>query len=202
MARLLRITGKVVTTVAVLVAVLVVTAVLVVPRVTGGAALTVLSGSMTPTYPVGSIVVVVPTDPTTIQPGDVITYQAAPGVAEFVTHRVVRVQHDTQPLSFVTKGDANTGEDREPVPVGAVRGTVRFHLPHLGTVGDVVRTPPGMLALGGPLVLLFVATQVRTILRELRRPDADAAPAASNGPPTPIAAATPTDDVAEVESHV
>jgi len=190
MARLLRFAGRVVTTAAVLVAVLVVTAVLVVPRVTGGAALTVLSGSMTPTYPVGSVVVVVPTDPTTIQPGDVITYQARPGVAEFVTHRVVRVQSDTQPMSFVTKGDANTAEDREPVPVGAVRGTVRFHLPYLGTLGDFARTPLGLLTVGGPLVLAFVAKQIRTVRDELRRPSES-----GDGPTT-------TDDVTEVETHV
>jgi signal peptidase I len=142
--------------------------VVVIPRASGGAALTVLSGSMTPTYPVGSIVLVVPTDPMTIKPGDVITYQTAPGVAEYVTHRVMRIQHDTTPMSFVTKGDANRGEDTEPVPVGAVRGTVRMHVPYLGTISDYVRTPVGLALLLMIPAGWFIASQTRSIVNELR----------------------------------
>ncbi|MFA9428957.1 signal peptidase I [Egicoccus sp. AB-alg2] len=173
MTAIARAASRLATAAAVLLAVLVLAVAFVIPRLTGGAALTVLSGSMTPTYPVGSIVLVVPANPTEIVPGDVITFQTQPGVQEFVTHRVVRVQ-DTDPLSFVTKGDANSGEDREPVPAGAVRGTVRFHLPYLGSISDFVRTPAGMLTLGGPLLLLFMVQQFANMRSELRRERTDA----------------------------
>jgi signal peptidase len=140
----------------------------VVPRVQGGAALNVLTGSMTPTIPAGSIVVVTPTAPDTIKPGDVITYQMAPGVAEYVTHRVVRVQRKTQPMSFITKGDANPGID-DPVPFGAVRGKVTFNMPYVGTASEFVRTRAGLTAIAVIPALLLVITLGKNILRELRR---------------------------------
>src|SRR3546814_1277964 len=52
----------------------------------------------------------------TIEAGEVITYQAEPGKAAYVTHRVVEVIMEDGQRSFVTKGDANRGNDVEPVP--------------------------------------------------------------------------------------
>src|SRR3546814_8282824 len=62
-----------------------------IPKATGSTSLTVLTGSMSPAIPPGSIVLVKPTDPSTIEAGEVITYQAEPGKAAYVTHRVVEV---------------------------------------------------------------------------------------------------------------
>jgi signal peptidase I len=154
---------------------------ILIPRMTGGAALTVLSGSMSPTYPAGSIVLVLPVDPQTVRPGDVITFQTAPGVAQFVTHRVVRVQHDTTPMSFITKGDANRGEDSEPVPIGAVRGTVRMHVPYLGTIAQHVRTPLGMALLLLIPAGWFLISQARSIVGEVRRGRSEGKPDEVNG---------------------
>lgn len=133
---------------------------LVLPRVTGAVPLTVLSGSMEPTIPVGSAVFIRPVDPATVQVGDVITYQAAPGVKELITHRVTEVQPDTEPPSFITKGDANRGEDLEPVPVGAVRGEVWFHVPYVGQAADLVHGPRGwavLAMLGGVLIAVHLS---------------------------------------------
>src|SRR4051794_38499467 len=63
----------------------------VLPRATHGTALTVLTGSMTPEIPVGSIVVDRPVDPGTLHVGDIATYQKEPGKAEFITHRIVKI---------------------------------------------------------------------------------------------------------------
>ena len=140
----------------------------VIPRIQGGAALNVLTGSMTPTIPPGSVVLVSPADPATIKPGDVITYQMAPGVAEYVTHRVVRVQTDTNPMSFITKGDANPGED-DPVPAGAVRGVVRFHMPYVGTASELIRTRAGLLILALIPALMVLVAFGKRIGREMRK---------------------------------
>lgn len=93
----------------VVVAALVVTTVL--PRATHGSALTVLTGSMTPAIPVGSVVVVRPVDPRTLQPGDIATYQVEEGEETFITHRVLKVHNEGEGLSFTFKGDANRGAD-------------------------------------------------------------------------------------------
>ena len=52
--------------------------VLVLPRITDGAALTVLTGSMTPEIPVGSVVLVRPVDTATLRVGDVAPTSPSP----------------------------------------------------------------------------------------------------------------------------
>jgi signal peptidase len=63
----------------------------VAPLVLGATPYTVLTGSMRPTYPPGTMVVVRPVDVERVAPGDVVTYQLASGRPEVVTHRVVAV---------------------------------------------------------------------------------------------------------------
>src|SRR3546814_7265110 len=78
-------------------------AALTVPRLMGGATLTVLSGSMSPTIPKGSIVLVKPVDPQSLDEGDVITWQVRPGESTYITHRIVEID-DARSLSFITQG--------------------------------------------------------------------------------------------------
>src|SRR4051812_26579357 len=104
---------------------------LVLPRATHGVALTVLTGSMTPLIPVGSVVVDRPVDPGTLHIGDIATYQKTPGKAEYITHRIIAIDPSKTPTLFTFKGDANRGPDVQPVPATAIRGKVWFHVPHL-----------------------------------------------------------------------
>ena len=83
-----------------------------------------------------SVVIDRPVDPNTLEVGDVATYQKAPGVAEFITHRVVAIHPETNPVTFTFKGDANRGPDITPVPATAIRGKVWFHVPYLGGIRD------------------------------------------------------------------
>lgn len=142
----------------------------VTPRVTGTVPLTVYTGSMEPGIPAGAIVLIEPVDPATLQPGDVITYQVAPDVDEYITHRIVRAQPETDPPSFVTKGDNNPGEDIDPVVVGAVRGKVWFDVPYVGTASEFVTGTRGIavLAVVAGVVLLF-----SVVSRMFRRAEPD-----------------------------
>jgi signal peptidase len=138
----------------------------VLPRATHGSALTVLTGSMTPGIPVGSVVLVRPVDPGTLQVGDVATYQREPGKPEYITHRILRIDSSTTPTSFVFKGDANRGADLDPVSANAIRGKVWFHVPYLGAVRDGLHgkggiTLLGMLVLGG-----YALSQLSGALRD------------------------------------
>lgn len=141
----------------------------VVPKAVGGVALTVLTGSMSPAIPAGSVVVVQPVDARTLRVGDVITYQAQPGVPDFITHRITRLNGDAQPPSVTTQGDANPEPDGAPVPVAAIRGKVVLHVPHLGTVRNAI----GIGASGWLLTVLglavYAAFQISLVARERRR---------------------------------
>lgn len=103
----------------------------------------VLSGSMEPTIPTGSVVVTRPVAPESIRAGDVIIYSflSGPGLT---THRVIQVESDNG-LKFITKGDANKDPDVNPVLPVQVGGIVAFDIPYAGYLISFIRTPLGLL---------------------------------------------------------
>lgn len=125
------------------------------PGLLGWQQLTVLTGSMEPEIPVGSMVYVQPVEPETLAEGDVVTFTQADG--DTVTHRVVR--NRTVEGTLVTKGDANAEEDVEPVPYDRVVGKVGLALPGAGDVFGYLSSDVGkiyMLAFGACGVMLVI----------------------------------------------
>lgn len=112
-------------------------AVVVVPLALGWVPLTVLSGSMEPTVPTGSQVVVAPlegeADAAGLGTGDVVTFMPRPDDPTLVTHRIVGVAVDGEGRrSFTTRGDANAAPDADPVTATQLRGLVKYHVPWAG----------------------------------------------------------------------
>jgi signal peptidase len=120
----------------------------------------VQTGSMSPTFEVGSLVVVGPVDPADVEIGMAIAYVDPADPARLVTHRVVGLAPGTQ-LAFVTRGDANATADPNPVPARLIRGRALWHITYLGTVMDWLQWPRSFL-------LLVVAPSVLLALSELR----------------------------------
>lgn len=142
----------------VLVVIVVVVALLLVgARLFGLQVYAVLSGSMEPTYHVGSVIYVEPVDPSEIQVGDPITFVMNEELT-VATHRVVRI--DAENSHFYTKGDANENPDAAPVHFNNLLGKPVFTIPYLGYISSYVQSPPGMyyaIAVGVLLlVLVFV----------------------------------------------
>lgn len=100
-----------------------------VPRFLGYESYSVVSGSMEPEIPVGSIIYVKPVEPVDVAAGEVIAFQSGDSV---VTHRVIMNQQVEG--QFTTKGDANAAEDVNAVPYGALLGRVERHYPMLGAL--------------------------------------------------------------------
>lgn len=110
-----------------------------VPRVAGATPYTVLTGSMRPELPPGSLVVVTPVAAEDVSIGDVITYQIESGEPDVVTHRVVSVGLDAQgERTFVTQGDANGAADQDPVRPIQVRGELWYSVPYLGHANELL----------------------------------------------------------------
>lgn len=139
-------------------------AVMIIPKLMGNDIYAVMSGSMEPTYHVGSVVIV---DrhiaPEEIQVGDAITFRR--GETAVATHRVIAVDKETQ--EFKTKGDANTAEDAAPVPFEAVIGTASGSVPLIGYLPLYMRTRKGMFWIGA-YVIVFLLLQ---IIPELIKPE-------------------------------
>lgn len=144
----------------VLVAVVVILALLLVgARLIGLQVFTVLSGSMEPTYHVGSLIYVKDVDPYELESGDVITFMLDEDTV--ATHRIVEVipdETDSTVVRFKTKGDANEAEDGSLVHYKNVIGSPVFNIPKLGYVADYIQNPPGtyIAISAGALLLLLV----------------------------------------------
>lgn len=114
----------------------------------------VLSGSMEPTYHVGSIIYVQKTAAENIAVGDPITFVMNEDLA-VATHRVVSIDAENQ--RFYTKGDANDTEDGAPVHFNNLLGKPVFTVPYLGYFSDWIANPPGMyIGITAGIVLLLL----------------------------------------------
>lgn len=103
----------------------------VIPAVTGGATFVVGGGSMEPSIPLGSVVLVSPVHADALAVGDVVSLQAGEERAVF-THRITRVVEREGAIWLETKGDANADPDPSLVPAVDVIGRVAVSLPMLG----------------------------------------------------------------------
>ena len=148
---------NILTTVIVLLAVVLAVA-LVGVRLVGFQVFTVLSGSMEPAYPVGSLIYVKQADYRELTSGDVITFLLDEDTV--ATHRITEVipdENDPDTLRFRTKGDANAAEDGSLVHYKNVIGTPVFSIPKLGYFANYIQNPPGTyVALSAGAVLLLL----------------------------------------------
>jgi signal peptidase len=136
-----------------------------VPSLLGYRTLTVLSGSMTPTLGVGSIVVDEAIRPTDARVGDVVTFPSPNRPDHLITHRVKRIRVRDGKAYLVTKGDANRTTERWNVPVGHQIGRVAYHVPVVGYVRAWLTGRAGRLAAVGALILVLAL-----VLVEIWRP--------------------------------
>lgn len=108
---------------------------------------TVLSGSMEPTIPVGSEIVLREADASTIEKGDIITFNRPGQAGQLVTHRVVAVVTDptSGQRAFLTKGDANAVSDNWRIPATGRGLEYVFHVALLGYVFAMLQSPLGRI---------------------------------------------------------
>lgn len=150
-------------------------AAVVVPRLAGATPYAVLTGSMAPTMPPGTLVVVKPVAPADIQAGDVITFWPREHDPTVVTHRVISVGFDSSGRpSFVTRGDANDANDPTPVRAPQVVGERWYSVPYLGYLTDLLtgrQQAFGILLVAGALLVYAIAMFAGALRDRVRRPE-------------------------------
>jgi len=152
---------------------------IVVPKATGSTPLTVLTQSMDPTLPPGTLLVVRPTPVEDIRIGDVVTYQITSGQPAVISHRVVSVASSSDgSRTFTLKGDNNALADPAPVTAAQVRGVVWYSLPDIGLVNQLVNGSRSwlipaiagvLLAYGAVMVTIGIVSAARRRRRRRRR---------------------------------
>jgi len=114
-------------------------ALIVVPKATGSIPLTVLTSSMEPGYPPGTLIIVRPVDPNDLRLGDVITYQMQSGKPGVITHRIIAINSSSVgDRTFQLKGDNNSEPDADEVLAEQVQGRLWYSVPFIGYVNNAV----------------------------------------------------------------
>ncbi len=125
--------------------------------------LTVLTASMRPTFPPGSVVIVEPTPTAQVAVGDVITYAIPVEDHHLVTHRVIEV---VRPGVVRTRGDANDVDDPWVAQLrGPTAWRVRAGVPGLGYAIEALRGPAAHLVLVGVTTLAGLLVGLGAIWR-------------------------------------
>lgn len=124
-----------------------------VPKAFGLSIYEVITDSMTPEYPVGSVIYVEKIQPEKVKVDDVITFSIGTDTSQVMTHRVVAIDSENQ--TFTTKGDANKDVDVSPVAFQRVLGKPVYSIKHMGVWVQVFESTEGRVLLGVLLVLVF-----------------------------------------------
>ncbi len=138
---------------------------LTVPRLFGYHIYSVVSGSMEPAIPTGSLVYIGEVEPAEVAEGEVIAFYGARDSASIITHRVVENRVVTG--EFVTRGDANQTKDMNPVPYENVIGKVVRSVPGAGVMAEMFTSREGKILAGG-VIAAAVLLQIVAALVERR----------------------------------
>lgn len=117
------------------------------PQALGGTSMVVLSGSMTPTIRTGDVVVVRPIAPTEAAIGDIVTFKDPAGGDRMLVHRVRAISRSGDQVEVITKGDANSTQERWKVAADGTIGTVAYRVPVLGFAVGWINSPAGRVGL-------------------------------------------------------
>ena len=134
------------------------------PLILGIQSFVVLTGSMEPALPVGSVVFSQNFE--RYETGEIIAFKNG---NVNVTHRVVEEEFNDGQFSYRTQGDANNLPDSQLIPQSQVLGRVFYHIPYLGKLTIFLKTLPGFLLLIVFPAIVFIIFEIVNIKNELTR---------------------------------
>jgi len=157
--------------------------VIVVPKLANALPLTVLTSSMEPGLPPGTLIVVKPIDTSDIAMGDVITYQIKSGEPGVITHRITGITNSSDgSRTFTLTGDNNDIADELQVLPVQVVGKLWYSVPWIGNVASFVNgggktwvvpvAASGLLLYAGFMIMSSVLTGIRNRRRRHTGDDA------------------------------
>lgn len=127
-----------------------------VPKIGGYCPLIVLTGSMEPEISSGDLIIVKQIDSSEVKENDIIAFFDPDGNGQSIlTHRVVNITEEDGKTAFITKGDANNSEDRQPVPSDQLVGGYVLRIPGMGNIAMFMQTTAGLIVcVVLPLIIL------------------------------------------------
>lgn len=122
----------------------------------------IMSSSMEPTIPIGSIVVAKRVNPDDVKVSNIIVFQRS---NTKTLHRVIDKIVVNGSYYFKTKGDANEGPDPWIVQPEQVNGVLLLTIPYYGYLIYFAGTPIGFILMVIIPATLLIANEIRKIIQ-------------------------------------
>lgn len=140
---------------------------LTVPRFFGVRIYSVISGSMEPAIPTGSLLYITEAQPEEIKEEEVIAFYGVKDSASIITHRVV--ENRVVMGEFITKGDANQTQDMNPVPYDNFIGKVACTIPKAGKAAELFTSLEGKVLAAGVIAAAVLLQVVAALIEKFRK---------------------------------
>lgn len=145
----------------IIVILLVIAGLIFVPMVLGYDEYAVVSGSMQPNIPVGSLVYAKECTIDNLEKGDIVTFQLSDST--IITHRIYEIDQEG---NITTKGDANQQPDGQILTIDNIIGKVGFSIPLLGFVSVYIKSALGVAVICGVIFILLLLNFLPEMLAE------------------------------------
>lgn len=124
-----------------------------IPSFLGYKSFVIVSGSMCPELDIGDIVVI-NQNTDQIKKGDIISFREGNSI---ITHRVDHVIDSGK--RFITKGDANSSEDINPVNLENVEGVYSFKIPKIGKFILFMQNTTGVIIVAVYMIIFYIISK-------------------------------------------
>ena len=136
------------------------------PDFLGYKAFVIVSGSMQDAINVNDIVVTKEVDRQLLKEGDIIAFKKE-GI--ITTHRISKIEEENGENIYITKGDNNNIEDKDPVYFSEIEGKYQFKINALGTIYNIFQNYLCLLILITLIVLNYYINRSREEKRQIRK---------------------------------
>ena len=123
-----------------------------IPGILGYKPLIVLSGSMSPTFNYGDLIIVKDVDTDTLKVGDIVSFKNSKKY--ITTHRINGISKVSN--CFETKGDYNNIKDLGEVCPKDIQGKYLFRIVGLGSVMLFIQKPIGFIILMSLIIMICI----------------------------------------------
>lgn len=123
----------------------------------------VVTGSMEPKVPVGTLALVSKKSATDLQAGDIIAFPEPANPKRIILHRIAASQTSGTITEYTTKGDNNNAPDNWSVNASQVKGKMIYGIPYIGRLIMLAQQPLGFAVLVGIPAAFLVILQLKTI---------------------------------------
>lgn len=126
----------------------------------------IVSESMEPTFYKDDLAVVKKSKLEELKKGEIITFKQEDRI---ISHRIFNITNEKGKIQFITKGDNNDVQDKEPVEFQNIYGRVLFIIPKLGKAVHYLQNSRGFINILIFIVIVYVLISLKDKQKNTRK---------------------------------